>query len=513
MGAVFSSLATDPTRLAVRMAGSDDAMTYAELDGFSNQVAQLLRADGVGVGGHVSILCHNCLDYLGLCFGAYRSGVYFTCVSYRLQEEEIAYILENSGTEVIFVSPELVPHVQASASRLPKLRKVYVVGDREVDGAVSLTASLKPQPTTPVMDECLGAAMLYSSGTTGRPKGVKPLLIGGEIQPPPVAGLLQLVFGMTATSIYLSPAPLYHAAPLAFCMSSLHLGATVVVMPRFEEETALQAIEQYQITHSQWVPTMFVRMLKQPKEVASRYDLSTHECAIHAAAPCPIEIKRQMIEWWGPIIHEYYAGSEGIGFTWCDSAQWLEHPGTVGRAVTGTVRVLGEDGNEVPAGEEGSIFFETETKFEYHNDPGKTQDSTSKQGYKTLGDVGYLDADGYLYLTDRKANMIISGGVNVYPQETENTLISHPMVADAAVFGVPDEDFGEQVKAVVQLVNHDHASPQTESEIIEWLRARLSAIKCPRSVDFMERLPREENGKLYKRRLKDQYWKKTGRRI
>ena len=356
--------------------------------------------------------------------------------------------------------------------------------------------------------------MLYSSGTTGRPKGVKTELINAEDidAANPLLGLVQKLYGFAPGIRYLSPAPLYHAAPLHYNMSVLRMGGTTVVMDHFDAEQALALIERHKITHSQWVPTMFVRMLKLPPEVRSRYDLSSHACAIHAAAPCPVQVKEAMIDWWGPIINEYYGATEGNGFCAANSTEWMAHKGTVGRALVGELRIVGEDGQTQPPSTDGgqtsvgTIYFANGPQFEYHNDPEKTAASRSKEGWTTLGDVGYVDTDGYLYLTDRKAYMIISGGVNIYPQEIENLLVTHPKVFDVAVIGVPNEDFGEEVKAVVQPARWEDAGPALEAELIAFCRANLSTVKCPRSVDFDKELPRHPTGKLYKRLVRDRYW-------
>ena len=324
--------------------------------------------------------------------------------------------------------------------------------------------------------------------------------------------LCEAVLGYRQDMTYLSPAPLYHAAPLRFCLCAHRVGGTVVVTERFDAQGALDAIETYSATHSQWVPTMFIRMLKLPDEVRARYDVSSMEMMVHAAAPCPVEAKLAMIEWFGPIIHEYYAGTEGNGFVYCNSEQWLDHPGTVGQALTGTLHILDDDGQPCPTGTPGTIWFESDVEFSYHNDPEKTASSRNDRGWSTLGDVGYMDDDGYLYLTDRKAYMIITGGVNVYPQEAENRLAMHPKVTDVAVFGVPDDDFGEQVKAVVQLADPADATEATEAELIAYCRDHLADVKSPRSVDFRDELPRHPTGKLYKRLLKDEYWAGHGAR-
>jgi acyl-CoA synthetase (AMP-forming)/AMP-acid ligase II len=296
-------------------------------------------------------------------------------------------------------------------------------------------------------------------------------------------------------------------------MAMHRVGATSVVMERFDPELSLRLIERHRITHSQWVPTMFVRLLKLPPQLRRRYDLSSHRVALHAAAPCPIAIKEQMIEWWGPILIEYYAATEGHGSTQIDSHEWLQHRGSVGRARNCELHILDEEGHELPPGEVGTVYFGGGPSFEYHNDPDKTASARSAQGWATVGDMGYVDADGYLYLTDRKANMIISGGVNIYPQEAENVLINHPAVADVAVFGIPNEEFGEEVKAVIEPVEFATAGPALERELLAYCHSHLAKFKCPRSIDFAAKLPRSETGKLYKRRIRDPYWEGHATRI
>jgi acyl-CoA synthetase (AMP-forming)/AMP-acid ligase II len=332
---------------------------------------------------------------------------------------------------------------------------------------------------------------------------------------PAEMGMMTTVWRMDEHAVYLSPAPMYHSAPLFYCMSTMRLGGTAIVMEQFDPKEAIACIEKYRVTHSQWVPTMFVRMLKLPAEVRAKYDVSSMKSAVHAAAPCPIDVKRKMIEWWGPVIHEYYAGTEGNGFCYVGSADWLSHPGTVGKSLLGPIHICADEGREVPVGEEGTIYFEGETLFSYHNDPKKTAESRhpAHPNWSTLGDVGKLDSEGFLYLTDRKAFMIISGGVNIYPQEAENLLVTHPKVHDVAVFGVPNDDFGEEVKAVVQPIDMAEAGPALAEELIAYCRQHLSPIKCPRSIDFEAELPRHPTGKLYKRLLKDEYWRDAGRNI
>jgi acyl-CoA synthetase (AMP-forming)/AMP-acid ligase II len=314
-------------------------------------------------------------------------------------------------------------------------------------------------------------------------------------------------YGITAGNVYLVPAPLYHAAPLAAAMSSHRNGVTAVVMERFDPELCLSLIERYHVTHAQFVPTMFVRMLALPAAQRERHDLSSLKIAIHAAAPCPIEVKERLIDWWGPIVYEYYAGTEDIGGTALTSEEWLAHKGSVGKPNPAiTVHILGPDGEELSAGVPGPIYFDGGRSFEYHNDPAKTASIVGPHGWRTLGDIGYLDGDGYLYLTDRQSHMIVSGGVNIYPQEAENALVTHPAVEDVAVIGVPNAEYGEEVKAVVQLRDQREAGAAMASQLIEYCRARLARYKCPRSVDFVEEMPRDPNGKLYKRRLREKYW-------
>jgi acyl-CoA synthetase (AMP-forming)/AMP-acid ligase II len=385
-----------------------------------------------------------------------------------------------------------------------------------IDGYASYEDAAAAMPETPIVDETAGAAMLYSSGTTGRPKGVRQPLSGLRIDEPlPLLGVVTMLYGITDRSTYLSPAPLYHAAPLHYSMIVQRIGGTVIVMEHFDAEAALQAIERYRATASQWVPTMFVRMLKLPDEVRLKYEVSSMKTAIHAAAPCPVEVKRKMIEWWGPVLFEYYAGTEGNGMCFVNSEDWLKRPGTVGKSLMSPVHICDDEGNELPVGEEGTIYFDSAAQFTYHNDPKKTAESRHPKfpTWSTLGDVGKLDEEGFLFLTDRKAFMIISGGVNIYPQEAENLIITHPKVADVAVIGVPNEDFGEEVKAVVQPLDWKDATPEFAAELIAWCRERLSPIKCPRTIDFERELPRHPTGKLYKRLIRDRYWGKRESRI
>ena len=364
-------------------------------------------------------------------------------------------------------------------------------------------------PATPNPDEALGAAMLYSSGTTGRPKGVlRPLIDQPPAAPHPLMAAFAKVWRFREGQVYLSPAPLYHAAPLVGVAATIRHGGSVVVMEHFDAEEFLRLVEERRVTHTQLVPTMFSRMLKLPESVRRRYDLSSLEVAIHAAAPCPVPVKEAMIEWWGPIILEYYSATEGMGLALCDSAEWLAHKGTVGRTALGELHILDDAMREVPTGSTGKVWFKTASPFEYFNDPVRTAEANSPdRTMSTVGDIGHVDEEGYVYLTDRSAFMIISGGVNIYPQECENLLITHPKVADAAVFGVPNDEMGEEVKAVVQPMLGFDPGPEMEAELIGFCRENLAHHKCPHSIDFETELSRLPTGKLYKGPLRDRYWK------
>jgi long-chain acyl-CoA synthetase len=501
-----SHATSTPDKAAIIMASTGQSVSYSQLNAASNQVAHLLRAAGLKAGDVIALMMENCPEFFELAWGAQRAGLYFTCLSTKLQPDEIAYILSDSGAQLMFVSPNLAGPAKEALATQARAIKAYGVGG-PVEGFDDYTAARAAMPVTPIEDESAGADMLYSSGTTGRPKGIKVALTGAAIDAPNAFLMLcQGIYGISSNSIYLSPAPLYHAAPLRWCMAAHRLGGTVVVMEKFEPETYLENIQRYKVTDSQLVPTMFVRMLKLPVAARTVYDLSSLKMAVHAAAPCPVAIKQQMMDWWGPVIYEYYAGTEGNGFCSISPNEWLAKPGSVGKALLGELRIAGEDGDLLPAGESGTVYFENGPQFEYHNSPEKTADSRNAKGWSTLGDVGYIDEDGYLFLTDRKAFMIISGGVNIYPQESENILVTHPRVADVAVFGVPNDDFGEEVKAVVQPMDMAEATPEFEAELLAFCRASVSHVKAPRSIDFMAELPRHPTGKLYKRLLRDQYW-------
>jgi len=503
-----------PDKPAYVMAGSGQVVTYRELDERSNRLAQLLFAAGLRPGDGIAVFLENHPRFFEVVWAAQRSGLYYTAISSRLTAPEVEYIVNDCGAKVFVTSHAKADVAAELAAKLPAVRRRLMLDDA-IPGFEDYEAATAAHPATPIAEELEGSDLLYSSGTTGRPKGVKPPLSGKPAgTAPALLAFVSALYGANRDTVYLSPAPLYHAAPLRFCMAVQRHGGTCIVMEHFDPLEALRLIEKHRVTFSQWVPTMFVRMLRLPESERARFDLSSHRAAVHAAAPCPVPVKEQMIAWWGPILHEYYGGTEGNGLTALDSTQWLAHRGSVGKAVLGEVKIVDEaTGEEQPARSPGVVYFANGPRFEYHNDPEKTASARNAKGWSTLGDIGYLDEDGFLYLTDRKANMIITGGVNVYPQEAENVLITHPKVVDVAVFGVPNEEFGEEVKAVVQLADMGEAGPTLERELIEFCRSHLSAIKCPRSVDFEAELPRHPTGKLYKRLLKDRYWGGHGTRI
>jgi long-chain acyl-CoA synthetase len=497
---------TYPHKPAFIMGASGEIVTFRQLDERSNQGAQLFRSLGLKTGDHIGMMMENTRQFMEIVWAAQRSGLVFTPISTHLKKEETAYILQNCGAKLFIGSHALAAVAEELLSESTDVDHFYMV-DGVKPGFQSWEEVSDEQPTTPISDESNGVPMLYSSGTTGQPKGV--FVTGYETDvntPTALVPTIGVFFGFSDESVYLSPAPLYHAAPLHYNMMGIYNGGTSIIMEKFEPELALKLIEEHRVTHSQWVPIMFNRMLKLPQEVREAYDMSSMQVAIHAAAPCPVEIKQRMIDWWGEIIMEYYAASEGIGFTMIDSANWLAHRGSVGPALIGELHIVDDEGNEVPQGETGTVYFGGQAlRFHYHNEPEKTSQAYNEKGWATTGDVGYMDEDGYLYLTDRKNFTIISGGVNIYPQEVENILASHDKVADVAVFGVPNEEFGEEVKAVIEPTNWADATDETAIEILEWLRERISHIKMPRSLDFHPKLPRMDNGKLYKRHLVEEY--------
>ena len=497
-----------PDQPAVIIAGTDQQISHKELNERSNRIAQFLHGQGFRAGDHIAILMENNLRYFEVFWAALRSGLIFTPINRYFTPDEAAYVVNDSGAKALFTSAHMGETAKALVNSIPDCPFRLIV-DGSCPGYDELDAALATFPKTPLTNEPRGQMMLYSSGTTGRPKGILRTPIPADI----AEGLSHIDrlrdYGIDECTVYLSPAPIYHAAPLAYSVGVLSLGGTIVMMPRFDAEHALQCIQEYKVTHSQWVPTMFIRMLKLPLDIRGAFDLSSHQVAIHAAAPCPVEVKRQIIDWWGPVLHEYYAGSESNGSTRIDSHEWLKRPGSVGKASMGVLHICDEDGNEVPPRAEGTIYFEQpEMPFRYHNDPKKTREAQNPHhpNWSTLGDVGYVDEDGYLYLTDRKSFMIISGGVNIYPQAIEDALVLHPNVMDAAVVGVPNEEFGEEVKAVVQLEPGVSESVDLAEELIAFTRDKVASYMVPRSLDFTETLPRLPTGKLYKHKLREKYW-------
>ncbi|WP_420997864.1 AMP-binding protein [Cupriavidus sp. 30B13] len=496
-----------PDKPAVIMTGGT-VLTYRELDERSNQAARLFRDHGLRPGDRVAFLLENHARLFELCWGAQRCGLIYVCISTRLNVDDAAYIVNDSGARMLVTSRAQAEVAQGVAARAPALGACLMM-DGAAPGFAPYETTLAQYPGWRIEDECAGTDMLYSSGTTGRPKGVFTPPASQPIDAPGTLALMcQSLYRFGPDTRYLSPAPLYHAAPLRYNLAVQQLGGTSVVMEHFDAEAFLALVARHRITHTQVVPTMFSRLLKLPEAVRRGHDVSSLRFAVHAAAPCPVAVKEQMIDWWGPIIWEYYAGTEGNGSTAVGSSDWLAHKGTVGRASVGELRICDDSGALLPPGEPGTIYFAGGRQFVYHNDPDKTAQSRHPVhgDWTTLGDVGYVDQEGYLYLTDRKANMIISGGVNIYPQEAENLLMTHPKVMDVAVIGVPNEDFGEEVKAVVQPLDMRLAGPALAEELIAFCRDHLSGIKCPRSVDFAHELPRLPTGKLLKRLLRERYW-------
>ena len=505
-----------PNAVAFKMCDSGETVSFAQLDARANQGAHIMREFGIATGDHIAILMENRREFLEICFAADRSGVYYTTISTHLTSDEIAYIIDDCDACMLISSAKFDDILSVLQPKFETYCPLFLVGpsrlinECKVKGDQTIFCwkeKLQLQPKTPIKDEVQGLDMLYSSGTTGRPKGIKWNLSGEEPgQKTMLIDLLTTLYGYNSATRYLCPAPLYHAAPLRHSMVTIKAGGSVFIMPRFDALDALSLIDKEEITHSQWVPTMFVRFLKLPKHKLKNFNLSSMEMAVHAAAPCPIDVKHKMLAWWGPIIYEYYAGTENNGFTSITTEEWLDHPGSVGKAKLGIAHICDEGGKELPIGKEGEVYFENGHQFEYHKDYEQTKSSRNNLGWTTLGDIGRMDEEGYLYLTDRKSFVIISGGVNVYPQETENILISHPAVLDAAVIGVPNIDFGEEVRAIVQLMPNQKASTHIHDELIAYIQSHLSKIKCPKIIEFREELPRSATGKLYKRKLKEEYW-------
>lgn len=487
-------------------------VSFGALYDRSQRVAAALHEVGLRRGDGVALVLPNRPEFFEITWGCQLSGLYYTAVNTHFTPDEVAYVIDDSEAKAVFVDASMA----ALAARIREVNasvRVHLVVGGELAGWRSYEDALTTAAAPPPASD--GSEMLYSSGTTGRPKAVRrPLPLDGNGSWAQAVLEMALIhkYGMKPSDVYLSPAPLYHAAGVNYTMAVNRVGAASIIMEKFDAENVLRLIETHRVTHAQFVPTMFVRMLKLPQAVRDKYDVSSLQCVIHAAAPCPVDVKHQMMDWFGPIIHEYYGGTEGFAGTTIGPHEWLAHPGSVGIPMT-AVHVVGEDGAELPLGESGELYFEGGPDFEYFKDPAKTASVFNDRGWRTLGDMGYLDADGYLYLTDRSTFMIVSGGVNIYPQEVENLLIMHPKLVDAAVFGVPNEEFGEEVKAVVQPVAGVEPSSELEAELIEYCRSHLATYKCPRTIEFDAELPRDPNGKLYKRRIRDKYWQGRMSRI
>ncbi|ORB72774.1 fatty-acid--CoA ligase FadD4 [Mycobacterium scrofulaceum] len=495
---------------AVILHPSGTVITFDELEARANRLAHYFRRAGLTEGDVVAILMENNEHMHAVMWAARRSGLYYVPINTHLTAAEAAYIVDNSAAKAIVGSAALRKTCENLAEHLPGglpglLLIALEEGEADLAGWQRYPECVAGEPDTPIDDEREGDLLQYSSGTTGRPKGIKREL--PHVPPAEAPGMMSALvsFWMNPDSIYLSPAPLYHTAPSVWSMSAQAGGVTTVVLEKFDPEGCLDAIQRHRVTHGQFVPAMFTRMLKLPEAVRNSYDLSSLQRVMHAAAPCPVEIKKQMMDWWGPIIDEYYASSEAHGSTLITAEEWLAHPGSVGKPMGGAVHILDENGNELPPGQAGEIYFEGGYSFEYLNDPTKTAASRSKHGWATVGDIGYLDEEGYLYLTDRRHHMIISGGVNIYPQEAENLLVTHPKVLDAAVFGVPDDEMGQRVLAAVQTVDPGDATDEFADELLAWLRDRLAHYKCPKSIAFEAQLPRTDTGKLYKNGLIEKY--------
>jgi long-chain acyl-CoA synthetase len=499
-----------PDRAAVILAPTGSSVTYRELDERSLRLSAFLKANGLVEGDHVAIMMANSGNYLLVCWAAQRLGLVYIPINWHLAAGEAAYIIADSDAKAIFVSEDVHPILMSVAAQLRHIALALTTGpsfgmfknlDRVIDSVDEVSEVGYHE----------GSIMFYSSGTTGRPKGVtrkQAALQWGQL--PPTDMYLKTTYGLNRDTVYLVPAPLYHAAALVWAMNVLRSGGTVVVMEGFDPLDALRLIETHRVTHAQFVPTMFVRMLSLADDERRKHCLSSLKCVLHAAAPCPIPIKIQMIEWLGPIIHEYYAGSERNGLAAVDSATWLTRPGTVGKAVVGQIHIVGEDGTELPAGEDGLIYFSGGNEFAYYKDPVKTASAFNELGWSTLGDIGHIDPEGFLFIADRRTDLIIVGGLNVYPKEAEDALMQHPSVADVAVIGLPNAEYGQEVKAVVELKSGISPSALLAEEMLAFCKARIAAYKCPRSVDFAA-LPRLPNGKMLKRSIREEYLRHLGR--
>ncbi|MEA3175898.1 MAG: long-chain acyl-CoA synthetase [Gammaproteobacteria bacterium] len=503
--AIFPATGVEQNKPACIDADSCQILSFRTLDERANQGARLLRRLELEPSDVLAVLLPNCFEVFAIAWAAQRTGLYLTTISPKLSAADIRYILQDSGAKVLITS---LLYAELAAAAIEGLSVEAFLSDGENQSFADWAKARDQFSAQPISDAIAGADMLYSSGTTGRPKGVKPALPTGAVDAPtPLMRMGQTLYGMDEHSIYLNTSPLYHAAPLRWAMTIHRLGGTVVFNEKFDAAQTLSLIDTYKITHATFVPTHFIRMLKLPEAIRGASNHSTLKAIVHAAAPCPVPIKRAMIDWWGPIIHEYYSGTEMCGITALSAGEWLEKPGSVGRAVLGQLRIVDDEGRLLPPDAVGNVYFADGPAFEYHHDPDKTRAAHEAHGWATMGDIGHVDADGYLFLTDRKHFMIISGGVNIYPQEVENLLVTHPQVADVAVFGVPDEEMGESVLAVIQPASWKDAGEGFAEELRKFVRDALGSVKCPRQFDFREVLPREPTGKLMKRLLQEEYRK------
>ncbi len=494
-----------PNRIAYHLVPSGYQVTWQELELRSRKCAAALISAGLTPGDTIAVFLENHPYYFEILNAAHRIGLYYATISRHLKKEEVQYIIDDSDAKALFCSSQTIEQVdveQLLASNMTCITMDgYLDGFFNYDDWINAYSDDTTLPETPE-----GTDFCYSSGTTGRPKGIKrPLETANKFFRVGQADR-NAWKAFTSDTVYLSTAPFYHTAPVRWNMAVLRNGGSCVMMEKFDPADALQAIERYKVTHSQWVPTMFIRMLRLPESERKKYDISSLRYAVHAAAPCPAEIKQAMIDWWGPILYEFYSGTELVGRTSLNSEEWLSHKGSVGYPEFGKVHIVDDQGNELPPYKTGIIYFSGGGSFQYHKDPEKTRSAYNDRGWATYGDIGYVDNDGFLYLTDRLSNTIVSGGVNIYPQEAENRLTLHPAVADVAVFGVPDEEFGESVKAVVLLRDPTQAGEDMEKQLIAFCRQEISHIKCPRTVDFTTDMPRTETGKLLKREIKQRYW-------
>jgi long-chain acyl-CoA synthetase len=502
-----------PSRPALVIADTGEQLSYRELDEGSNRAAQLFRSLGLTAGDKVGLMLRNRLEFPIVFWAAQRSGLFVTLISTHLKPAEAAYILNDCGAKLFITSADVGATAAILASQrselIPNVKVVFSVGAEALSGAQALHAALADMPATPITDQTSGFYLLYSSGTTGRPKGIMLPFQAGAIEEVGAAeGSTQMFEGFDPLVAF-NAGPFYHGAPMGGMIATHRLGGTAVTLRKFDAMQTLKAIQDYRVVHGQFVPTMFVRFLALPKDVRRSFDLSSLKYVLHAAAPCPVEIKRQMMDWLGPIVYEYYGASESIGGTFITPQEWLRKPGSVGQSKVAPIHICSEEGAELPSGEAGIIYFETppSRRFNYPNDPEKTTKACHPfhTDWRTVGDIGRLDEEGYLFLTDRKDFMIISGGVNIYPQAVEDTLIVHPKVLDAAVIGVPNLEYGEEVKALVQPRDWAEAGEALSVELIAWCRSHISAVSCPRSIEFVRELPRLASGKLAKKELRRLY--------